>query len=307
MISNDCITDMDYYQTYIKSLEASGDYSKNTVQAYSSDLKRFLEFLEGQLGRKPSLVDINSRVITEFLDRENEVGLSASTLHRRKVVLGQFARHLTESDFISQEDFFKVLSWRQKLWKEIYKREVVVISDAEISTLFSTIEKEASPKAYRDAALISLLLETGLPIGRLISLDLSVLDLASRRLVVMDHGTTREVSIEKATAFLDRYLSSGRKEYTQSDSEAALFVSQMGGRISRQGVWQLIKEWGERAGLDAAISPRNLRNTKVREMVRSGYSTAEIQKKLGHSNRYSTRALLRKINRKEKNRKRSKS
>ena len=101
-----------------------------------------------------------------------------------------------------------------------------------------------------------------------------------------------------APPFLDRYLSLGRKEYTQSDSEGAIFISQMGGRISRQGVWQLIKEWGEKAGLDVSVTPRILRNTKVREMVQAGLSTAEIQRKLGHSNRYSTRALLRKINRK---------
>lgn len=298
---------MDYYQTYIKSLEKNGDYSKNTVQAYSSDLKRFLQFLQDRLGRKPSIGDINSKVITEFLDTEIDSGLSASTLHRRKVVLVQFVQHFAKSGIFSKEDFYEVLSWRQKLWKEIYKREVVIISEVEIKKLFSTIEKEQSPKAYRDAALISLLLETGLPIGKLISLDLSDIDLVRKQLEVSNHGTKQTISLEKSVSLLNRYLSEGRKEYTQSDSEAALFVSQMGGRISRQGVWQLLKEWGEKAGLTVHATPRNLRNTKVREMMKSGLSTAEIQRKLGHSNRYSTRALLRKINRKEFESQRSKS
>ena len=298
MISNDCITDMDYYQTYIKSLETNGDYSRNTVQAYSSDLKRFLQFLETRIGRKPSVGDIQSKLITDFLESERVSGLSASTLHRRKVVLSQFAQHLTKAGYFSQEDFYEVLSWKQKLWKEIYKREVVVISEGEIFKLFATIEEGHSAKAFRDAALISLLLETGLPIGKLISLDLSDLDIDRKRIAVVTHGVKQEISMEKSAVFVERYLSTGRKEYTQSDSEGAIFVSQMGGRISRQGVWQLIKEWGEKAGLDVSVTPRILRNTKVREMVQSGLSTAEIQRKLGHSNRYSTRALLRKINRK---------
>ena len=289
---------MDYYQTYIKSLETNGDYSKNTVQAYSSDLKRFLQFLEIRVGRKPSIGDIQSKLITEFLESERDSGYSASTLHRRKVVLGQFAQHLAKAGYFSQEDFYEVLSWKQKLWKEIYKREVVVISEADIIKLFATIEEDQSAKAYRDAALISLLLETGLPIGKLISLDISDLDIGRKRMDVLTHGIKQEISIERSASFLDRYLSLGRKEYTQSDSEGAIFISQMGGRISRQGVWQLIKEWGEKAGLAVSVTPRILRNTKVWEMVQAGLSTAEIQRKLGHSNRYSTRALLRKINRK---------
>jgi len=289
---------MDYYNTYIKSLETTGDYSKNTVQAYSSDLKRFLQFLEDRLGRKPAIGEINSKVITEFLEGEKELGFSASTLHRRKVVLGQFAQHLSRSGFLSKKDFCEVLAWKQKLWKEIYKREVVVISDADLIKLFAAIEKNQSPKAYRDASLISLLLETGLPIGKLISIDLSDLDLDKKRMFVVNQGVVQSISITESATFLERYLVSGRKEYTQSDSEVAVFVSQMGGRISRQGVWQLLKDWGEKARLKVAVTPRNLRNTKVKKMVQSGLSTAEIQSKLGHSNRYSTRALLRKINRK---------
>jgi len=290
---------MDYYNTYIKSLERTGEYSQNTVQAYTSDLKRFLQFLENQLGRKPRVDEINARVITEFLESEWDSGLSASTIHRRKVVLSQFAQYLSKSGNFSKDEFFEVLNWKQKLWREIYKREVVVISDAEIAQLFGVLEQDETPKASRDAALISLLLETGLPIGRLISLDISSLDLGRKRLKVAIRGQELFVSMEKSAELLERYISSGRKQYTQSEEEYALFLSQMGGRISRQSVWQLIKEWGERAELKNPVTPRILRNTKVKKMAQSGLSTAEIQRRLGHTNRYSTRALLRKINRKE--------
>ena len=289
---------MDYIATYLMSLKLTGEYSKNTVQAYSSDLKRFLQFLEERTGGKPLIDDFSSVAIKEFLETENEAGFSASTLHRRKVVLSQFSQYLTKTFAFSREDYLEVLAWKQKLWKEIYKREVKYLSDRDLGKLFDVMEGEKSTKAIRDAAIFSILLETGLSVGKLISIDLSDLDLGNERVMVIMNGVGHTYSIKNSANALHKYLALGRKEYTQSESEKALFISQMGGRISRQGVWQMVKDWGEKAKLTVPLSPRILRNTKINKMVHAELTTAEIQRELGHSNRHSTRTLIRKMNRK---------
>ena len=288
---------MDYLDTYIETLEITGEYSDNTVQAYASDLKRFFLFLKKKIGRIPVSDDLDSSTIKDFLESENRTGLSASTLHRRKVVLTRFALYLVNIGVFSRNDVLELFAWKQELWKDIYTREVQYLTDTQVEKLIATVAEENSPKSIRDTALLSLLLETGLPIGKLISINLSDIDLTNKRLnVTFDHGNY-SYPIENSIDPLKVYMTSARKEYIQSDLEEALFISQMGGRISRQGVWQLVREWGERAKINTPISPRILRNTKVKRMVKAGLSTADIQRELGHSNRYSTRALIRKLNR----------
>ena len=289
------ITDMDYINTYINALDNSGDYSINTLHAYTSDLKRFFNFFEKRASQEGGKRTLNSKLIKDFLEHENKSGLSASTIHRRKVVLGQFAQFLESIGELPPDDVLDILNWNHKLWKKIYERDIHHLSDDDLNKLFAVINAEESSKAVRDASLISMLLETGLSIGKLISIDLSDLDLEKARILV--GSEERTYSIEKSAELLHKYLTVWRKEYTQASNEEALFVSQMGGRISRQGVWQLVKEWGEKAEIKAPISPRVLRNTRAKKLVESGETTEEIQKKLGHTNRHSTRSLVRKINR----------
>lgn len=288
---------MEVVNEFIASLEESGEYSSNTVQAYASDLRRFFAYLEKDLGKQPSAADITSAHMRAFLNMENYDGYSASTLHRRKISLTQLAQYLRAQGQFPDAQLEDILHWKQGLWEEIYQREVLVLAHEEIQQLMTTIRSDRSVKAVRDLSIIQLTLETGLSVTEIISINLSDLDLRGQLMKVNNASGSMLYSIARSVKALKGYLEEGRPELTQSLNEEALFISQMGGRISRQGIWQLVKEWGERAGLSARLSPRILRNTAVLEMVVSGYPIQEMQKRLGHSNRFSTRALVRKIKR----------
>ena len=71
----------------------------------------------------------------------------------------------------------------------------------------------------------------------------------------------------------------------------------MGERITRQGVWQVLRTWGRQAKLRKALSPRILRHTAVKQMLLENKTLGEIQRMLGHRNEFSTRALVRRIKR----------
>jgi integrase/recombinase XerD len=196
---------------------------------------------------------------------------------------------------MSESQVDDVFSWRHSLWKEIYRREIPVLTENEIEQLYNRIDNNHSRKAVRDLSIISLILDTGLSVNEVISIDLSDLDLRNQELAYRKNSVRVNYSIKRSAGLIEKYLKNERPELTQSMNETALFVSQMGGRISRQGVWQLVREWGKNAGISMPLSPRVLRNTAAMLMVSAGYSIAEMQKRLGHSNRYSTRALVRKI------------
>jgi integrase/recombinase XerD len=288
---------MEYLNTYLKTLEITGDKSENTIHAYSSDLKRFIQFVEDYTGRGLLAGDINSEIIKKFLDSEKNKGFAASTLHRRKISLSQFLIFLSKTGNFSKKEVNEVLKWGQNLWKEIYHREIQYLYDEDVTCLFSALTKADTAKTIRDTSIISMMLETGLSIGKIISIDIDDLDLKRAVVKISNNETYYKLSIKKSMEFINQYVLDGRKQFAHSTDERALFVSQMGGRISRQGIWQMVKEWGIKANLNANLSPRILRNTHIKMMLQEGLPTAEIQRKLGHRNRYSTRVLIRKMNR----------
>jgi integrase/recombinase XerD len=98
-----------------------------------------------------------------------------------------------------------------------------------------------------------------------------------------------------ATESLRRYLEEGRRDLNPQPDEPALFISQMGGRISRQGIWQILRYWGKLTDPPIDLSPRVVRHTAAVRMARKGRPLDEIQALLGHSNPLSTQALLRRL------------
>ncbi|HUV26235.1 MAG TPA: tyrosine-type recombinase/integrase, partial [Anaerolineales bacterium] len=77
--------------------------------------------------------------------------------------------------------------------------------------------------------------------------------------------------------------------------EPALFISQMDGRLSRQGVWQILKYWGQQVNPPLSLSPRIVRHSAALRMKMAGLSNADIQMRLGHRNPLSTQALMRRL------------
>jgi integrase/recombinase XerD len=94
---------------------------------------------------------------------------------------------------------------------------------------------------------------------------------------------------------MERYLLEGRPELNHRADEKALFISQMDGRMSRQGIWQVLRHWGGMVKPPILLSPRLVRHTAALRMAQTGRTIAEIQSLLGHRNPLSTRALLRRL------------
>jgi integrase/recombinase XerD len=65
--------------------------------------------------------------------------------------------------------------------------------------------------------------------------------------------------------------------------------------MSRQAVWQVLRKWGQVAGISSDVTPRVVRNTSALHMAQSGNTIRNIQRALGHRNPFSTRALLRRL------------
>lgn len=283
-------------KAFLASLESQAEYSNSTRQAYAGDLRRFVEYLTNSLGRSPEISDFNTKNISNYLKSERRAGRQSSTLYRRRATLRTFSRFLCQEGYLEKDPMLEDTFLKKEIKDGASPGKVNYLTSKEIERIKQVMEKAGHPRAYRDMAVFTLLLESGLSIGALVALDLSNLDLRAKHLnIPLDDKGSITLPLRGAVAALQHYLQEGRPELCQSSGEPALFVSQMGGRMSRQGVWQVLRNWGELAGLSKDLSPRLIRHTAAKRMIADGRSVKDIQRMLGHRNPLSTRALLRRF------------
>ncbi len=282
---------------FLTHLESKPAYSKSTRLAYGSDLHGYIHFLQNSLNHPPTVEDISTTQVANYLKAEINAGRRQSTLIRRVASIRQFIRHLIEQEVLSEDVLTKDAHLIYRVIAQApQNNSPKLLSESQISSLQRTFESSKRHRARRDQAILALLLETGLSVGDLVNLDLTDLDLRAGRLhIVRTQYNDKWLPLGKATKIVDRYLREGRPELNPQSNEPALFVSQLGGRMSRQGIWQILNHWGNLIDPPIKLSPRKVRHTAALRMAHEGRPLEEIQILLGHSNPLSTQALLRRL------------
>lgn len=282
---------------FLTSLEAPGAYSESTRLAYANDLKVFTGHLKKKLARAPQLEDLTATQVADFLETERKSGRRQSTLRRRRATLRRFVTYLRKHGLVKQDLLAPETERIDQLITSVAPPDgPQCLSAEQVSQIKNIIASSSRPRARRDQAILSLLLETGLTVGTLVELDLSDLDLRNSRIHLTPDGNDDVwLPLNKASETLKVYLNEGRPDMNPQPDDNALFVSQMGRRMSRQGIWQILRHWGKRADPPVDLSPRLVRHTAAMNMSRNGRSLNEIQALLGHTNPLSTQALLRRL------------
>lgn len=282
---------------FLASLEADAEYSDSTRMAYANDLRVFLFFLQKTLSQSPQISDLNTQRVVAFIEGEREIGRQRNTLIRRLATLKCFSEYLVHEGMLPSDSLSVNDGDIQRLIYAVPESSPLkCLNQEQIESLLTIMEASSRPRGVRDRAIFSILLETGLSVGDLTDLDMSDLDLRAGLLRVNLFGEGDVwLSMGNAKSAVDDYLTQGRPEILHDPGEPALFISQMDGRLSRQGVWQILNHWGQMANPPIALSPRILRHTAALRMSRNGYTVKEIQSRLRHRNPLSTRALIRRL------------
>lgn len=278
---------------FLKRINAPQKYSLHTRQAYASDVRSFVHFLHTSAKNVPTLEDFTSNQVRAYLDQQRQLGLQSSTLNRRRASLRRFARFLQAEGLIQKDPTRNIIT--ASLDPEAAPAVTTVFTPRELQQLEAAISTKPHARSWRDRAILALLLETGLTTSRLVDLNVHDFFPERKHLQLADkNGKTYLTAIPASRSILQAYLERGRPELAAPD-EDALFVSQMGGRMSRQSVWHMLRKWGQIAKIEAEVSPRAVRNTAVSRMVDHGRTTTEIMNLLGHRNLHSTEALIRRL------------
>jgi integrase/recombinase XerD len=283
-------------RAFLSSLESQPCYSISTRLSYANDLARFLAYLQGTQNRSPVISDIQPKSIASFLASEKLVGKKPNTLLRRKAAIRLFYIYLSNNGYLSSQN--KDDGWLAEVPvnRNTSTADLQYLPLDQVHLLLKTIEGGQRSIARRDSAILALLLHTGLSVSKLISLDMADVNLSTGKIrMETDQGEARWYSLDASALYIDRYLKEGRPDLNPYPGETALFISQIGSRLTRQGVWQILKRWGTLSQASASITPRAIRHTAALQLARKGLPLAHIQALLGHSNLQSTLALLHRL------------
>jgi integrase/recombinase XerD len=261
---------------FLSHLALERGFSNNTLEAYSRDLLRFLEHLEKI--KVASLDQVSPAHVQLYMARLHQRGLGPRSAARNLAALRSFFRYLVREKLLASNPTTSVDSPR--LGRPLPK----AMSRDEISRLLGAVEGEA-PLKLRDQAILELLYGTGVRISELVGLEISQVSLVTGTMVVRGKGGKERVVPlgEYAVEAVKLYLGKGRPQLCKPKSSNALFLNRGGRRISRQGVWKMLKACANRAGIPRAVSPHMLRHSFATHLLEGGADLRAIQELLGHS------------------------
>jgi integrase/recombinase XerD len=110
-----------------------------------------------------------------------------------------------------------------------------------------------------------------------------------------EHGKARLIPLGRpARAAVETYVYEGRSKLLRekATSNEALFLNYNGERLTRQGIWKLIKEYAAEAGLIDRLTPQTLRNSFAVHMLQNGADLRSVQELLGHEDIAATKLYL---------------
>ena len=272
---------------FLQHLIVEKGFSQNTAEAYRNDLNQFWEFLQKRRngngssnGDYPwSSVDLDSfnDYIVELRGRK---GYRDTTTARKIAAIRSFFGFLFENGSIFQDPTESLGSPRvgRSLPKFLSKEDVTRLLDAAC--------KDSGNEARRDAAILELLYATGLRVGELVSLNVKDIDLQGSYIRCWGKGSKERIVhlYPKAVKELKQYMTHTRPNFLKNrNGETALFVNHRGERLTRQWVWNILKNYGAKAGIQQQITPHTLRHSFATHLLENGASLRHVQELLGHS------------------------
>lgn len=260
------------FNEYLKNTKS---LSKNSLLAYGRDARGFVAFLESK-GLAHYQEISNSHVIAYLYELRRE-GKTESTISRKLASIRAFFAYLQDVKGLKSNPAADIKSPKTR------KKTIEYLSGEEINLLLN--HPATTMKGVRDKALLEVLYASGMRVSELIGVDVSNVNIHIGFVMIEeDIGKARVIPLGRpARAALEKYIFELRELLVKEASqEEALFLNMAGERLTRQGVWKIIKENAEESGIEKKITPQILRNTFAVHMVQNGADIKTLQELMGH-------------------------
>ncbi|TMM00686.1 MAG: site-specific tyrosine recombinase XerD [Actinobacteria bacterium] len=265
---------------FLAYLELERGLSRNTLEAYRSDLQQFGEFLSRRTVDPLAVAPGDLRAyVSELANGSGHRAAAApATLQRKIACLRSFYRHLRREQILESDPTSELRAPRSRATLP------KVLSRDEVAHLLAQ-PRGSSPTALRDRALLETMYACGLRASEAIALELGQLDLQSGIVRARGKGSKERIVPvgSKAIQALRAYLDKGRPRLVGLREEPRVFLNARGGGLSRQGLYKIVQRHARTAGLARRMSPHTLRHTFATHLLAGGCDLRSLQEMLGHA------------------------
>jgi len=279
---------------FIEYLTSEKDSSKNTLAAYSTDLTQFVDFLKGSVSNQGDTIKIDWSTVTNdtmqgYLKYLEGNDYASSTIARKIAAVKSYFHYVIMSGILDNDPTSKLNA------PKVEKSTPQLIGHKDIALLLAAPTSKYNPTAQRDKALLEVLYSTGLRVTELINLNVDKYNSNQKTITCgIRHERTIPIHVD-AAAHLDKYIADGRTKLWNSSDEHAMFLNHRGQRLTRQGLWLIIKRYAKQSGINKKITPHSLRHSFAAHLLDSGVEVEDIQTRLGHANLSTTQTYRRSI------------
>lgn len=273
---------------YINSLN-NNNLSKNTIEAYTRDVRRFSEFIED---RNESIETVDYVTIMAYAEQLKKEGRANSSIARSIISIRNYYKYLIKKNFVEQDPtiYFSI--------PKVKRNIPLILTVEEINELLNQPEN-VTFKGCRDKAMLELMYATGIKVTEL--LNLTIYDVNLELLYIRCNGGKTNERIIPIGTHAVRYLSKYLKFRTEINLNnlSLLFFNTKGDKMSRQGFWKIIKDYAKKANIKKTINSYTVRHSFAVHLLQNGADMSSVQELLGH-NSMSTTQIYSTISKKSK-------
>lgn len=282
---------------FLKGYFSTHERRNKTKAAYCSDLEQFQLFT----GEELSLLSLSSSNVELWADHLRKEKYSPASIRRKMVALRVFCSYWVRKGVLPESPFWRVkLSYGriEQLPRTLTKKEIrallaqawrnysVAEADQNGSGSMPARTGQASSRGYRalrNLAIIDLLFATGMRVGEVSSLDIRDFLVDEGVFRVQGKGGRDRLAfvVDKETIHIQREYLKVRTRFKIENS--SLFLNSSDGRLSTQGIANVIVQLRRQAQIERHITPHMLRHTVATLLLRNGADIRIVQEFLGHT------------------------
>ena len=314
---------LDHRQDYLNMLRVEINSSPKTIEAYDSDIRRYLSFIRESEGIN-SLNDIGPNNIRNFVSSLSEMLLAPSTISRNIASVRSYHKFLKIENIVTENPSLSIVTPKK------IRKLPTVLSVEEIDKIISIIPKNTAINV-RDYAIINILYACGLRVTELCEISIIqpyldpvikddeiikykdengiVIKLEAGDAKSMDENHIAKIAYQKdlnGRPGLITVIGKGRKqrfvpinstsrniwymyerkyrnELLKENNTKELFISRNGMALTRAMINNIIKKWSDNAGLGKKITPHTFRHSFATHLIEGGADIRFVQHMLGHA------------------------
>jgi integrase/recombinase XerD len=265
---------------FLSYLRVERGLAQNTILAYGRDLKRFAEFLRKR--RKLRMEDVTREDVVDFLSSLYKEKLDSRSVARYLVSLRGMYKFAMMEGMVDTDPTENLESPKIRSSLPTYLRVEEIDKLLEAPNL-------ATPIGLRDRAMLEVLYSTGLRVSELLNLRISDIEMRIGCVRCIGKGDKeRLVPVgRKAIEAVEQYLAKARPKFARPSSppphNQSLFLTKIGRRLSRVGIWKILHDYGMRLGLRGRLTPHKLRHSFATHLLEGGADLRSVQLMLGHA------------------------